>query len=128
MDLPTARCESSAGILQHSPFGTAYRVWCAAYHCIRAAVTTSGGYSYLGSLVTVRCLSSSHTALMASPRSGSDSATFGDGRDVTNPVRTLAPFSYTMFESLRITQQRSSNEPNAVSDGQNRKNGMPRSR
>ena len=91
--MPTERCESRADILQHSPRGTAYRVWCAAYHCIRAAVTTSGGYSYFGSLLVFRCLSSSHTALTASPRSGSDSATFGDGRDVTNPVRTLAPFS-----------------------------------
>ena len=115
------KAQSSRRISRRTP--------CPAIHCSFAAVMSSSGYSYFGSLFLPRLASMSHTGSSASCSSGHDSATMSPPMFVTKPVRTTAPFSYVTFASARMCVRRVVSAPlKQVSDGANRKNGMPRSR
>ena len=127
--MPLPPCASSLLIRAQSARRTRKGVWCAAMYCSFAAVSTSSGYSYLGSFLVARALISSIFALMRSPSSGSDSATTSPPMFVTNAVRTTAPLAYVMFASQMMCVSFVVSAPeNAVSDGAKMKNRMPRSR
>ena len=108
-----------------------YGVWCTLYQFTFAAVITSSGYSYFGTVLLFTLCSSSSFAFIASDSSGHDSSTVPSfSMFVTNDVFTDAPFSYvidvshTMWSHLMTLLR----DARHVSVGANRKNGMPRSR
>ena len=92
------------------------------YRCTIAAVTISSGYEYFGSCTFFSRKTSAILSFTSRVNSGQDSMTFGLPNDVTNEVRTTAPFSYVMSQSHTMWLQ-STPPDNAVKDGQNRKNG-----